>query len=197
LVLCELLVTDEYGFVKDLGTPKFIIDGGANIGLTSIHFLQQYPSARTISVEPFAETFEVCQKNLASYAERATTIQGAIWPKAGTVSLAPQSEEWANQVRDPAPGETGTAEAFTMTDLIALCGGAVDLLKLDVEGAEKEIFRSGATRWLPFVRNIVIELHDEECVTRLVKRAIQPAACFQQASVGTRKGRFERRLQAE
>jgi hypothetical protein len=38
----------------------------------------------------------------------------------------------------------------------------IDLLKMDVEKAEKEIF-SDHPEWLGRVRNIVIELHGEPC----------------------------------
>lgn len=165
-VLYELLVTNEYRLIDNLAPPRTIIDGGANIGLTGVYFLNRYSSARVISVEPFAETFEVCRKNLAPYASRATALQGAVWSHGGRVSLDPQWEDWVNKVREPAADEAGTAEAFTMPSLIAAAGGFVDLLKLDVEGSEKEIFGPGARDWLPFVRNIVIELHGPECVER-------------------------------
>jgi hypothetical protein len=39
----------------------------------------------------------------------------------------------------------------------------VDLLKLDIEGSEAEIFNSGAPPWLGAIRNIVIEFHGAEC----------------------------------
>jgi len=167
-VLYELLVTGEYDLVADLGSPKFIIDGGANIGATSVYFLQLYPSVRIIAVEPFAETLEVCEKNLAPYAGRAQVVHGAIWSHTGTVVLHREDEEWANKVREPLSGETGTAaaKAFSMAELIALRGESVDLLKLDIEGGEKEVFRPGTTDWLACIRNLVIELHDQECADR-------------------------------
>jgi hypothetical protein len=59
IVLYELLVTGEYQTVDKLNPPpQTIIDGGANIGLTSVHLLNQYPGSRVISLEPFADTFE-------------------------------------------------------------------------------------------------------------------------------------------
>ena len=166
-VLYELLVTNEYGILDNLDPPTTIIDGGANIGLTCMYFLHRYPGSRIISIEPFAETFQVCQKNVARYANRATALHGAIWSHAGRVSLDPQGQDWINQVRAPVEGETATTEAITMASLIKRSGGSVDLLKLDVEGSEKEIFGSGAQEWLPFVRNIVVELHGQDCKDRV------------------------------
>lgn len=164
-ILYEILVTNEYR-LENLKTPETIIDGGANIGLACVAMLNRFPSARIISVEPFAGTFEVCRKNLEPYGKRATALQGAIWPKEGRVRLDPQAEDCANKVTTSSDGDAATAEAFTMPALIDAAGGFVDLLKLDVEGSELEIFGPGAGEWLPFVRNIVIELHGQDCFDR-------------------------------
>ncbi|MDP1974289.1 MAG: FkbM family methyltransferase, partial [Sediminibacterium sp.] len=37
----------------------------------------------------------------------------------------------------------------------------IDLLKIDIEGAEKEVFESNYEYWLPLTKSIVIELHDQ------------------------------------
>jgi FkbM family methyltransferase len=167
LVLYEIVVTNEYDLVADLGSPRFVIDGGANIGLFSLYFLNRYPTARIVAVEPDSETAEVCRKNLAGYKDRATVVQGAIWSRAGSLCLEKTGEEWTTSVRAPGAGESGSTEAFTMASLIARGGGAgVDLLKLDVEGGEREIFGPNAQEWLPSIANIVIELHGPECEER-------------------------------
>jgi len=165
-VLYEILVTEEYAFACDLDSPKTVIDGGANIGLAAAYFLNRYPSARTISVEPFQGSIELCRKNLNPYAQRATVLHGAIWPDEGSVCLDPHGDWVNNRVRRSRPGEDGSVKAFTMESLISLSGGSVDLLKLDVEGSEKEIFGPGAGEWLPKVRNILIELHGPDCADR-------------------------------
>jgi FkbM family methyltransferase len=166
-VLYETLVTDEYDILAGLTPLRTIIDGGANIGITCLHFLHSHPEAKVIAVEPFADTFEVCRKNVTRYAGRVTAIHGAIWPHSGKISLDPQEQEWTNKVRALRDGEKGATEAVTMPSLIAAAGGSVDLLKLDVEGSEKEIFGPSAGEWLRFVRNIVIELHGPDCVERV------------------------------
>lgn len=61
-----------------------------------------------------------------------------------------------------------------MASLIARGRGAgVDLLKLDVEGGEREIFGPNSQEWLPSIANIVIELHGPECEARFFE-ALQP-----------------------
>ena len=166
MVLYEMLVTDEYGFVNGIESPKWIIDGGANIGLAAVYFLERYPTASVISIEPFAGTAELCRRNLAPYGSRAIVREAAIWPDEGSVCLDQRQQEWENRVRMASAGEAGTVKALTVGALIEESGGSVDLLKLDVEGSEREIFGAGAQQWLPRVRNIVIELHGEDCKER-------------------------------
>jgi hypothetical protein len=39
----------------------------------------------------------------------------------------------------------------------------VDLMKIDIEGAETTVFRIDVSNWLGRVRNICIELHGQAC----------------------------------
>jgi FkbM family methyltransferase len=48
----------EYALVGNLDSTAFIIDGGANIGIASLYFLNQYPTARLVAVEPSPANFE-------------------------------------------------------------------------------------------------------------------------------------------
>jgi FkbM family methyltransferase len=178
VVLYEILVTDEYGHVGDLGSPQFMIDAGANVGFAALHFLNRYPDVRIVAIEPDPQTIELCRKNLAPYAERVTILQGALWNRAGWICLQPHEAEFATSVRDAAEGESGSIQAFTISSVIAdyARGLPVDLLKIDVEGGEREIFDPGDLRWLSRVKNIVIELHGPDCEDRFFS-AIKPFKC--------------------
>ena len=151
---------------QDLDSPTFIIDGGANIGIASLYFLNRYPAARVVAVEPNPANFEILVKNLAPYAKRVTLLRGAIWKSNGRLHLELRQEEWATRVRADEGDQSGSVEAFTLPALIAYGNGTVDLLKLDIEGSEREIFGLEAQQWLPSVRNIAIELHGKECADR-------------------------------
>jgi FkbM family methyltransferase len=159
LALYEVLVTKEYELTADLDPPAFIIDGGANIGMASIYFLNRYPATRVLAVEPSPDNFDILRKNLAPYADRVTLIQGAIWKCDGHVSLQIGQQEWLSRVRED---QSGSIEAFTMRSLIGFGNGKVDVLKLDIEGGESEVFGPEAQEWLPGVRNIAIELHGDD-----------------------------------
>lgn len=140
-------------------TPKFIIDGGANIGYTTALFASKYPDATIVAVEPDPTTARILTKHCAAY-PNVHVIEAAIWKSSGTVCLHAQpGESWATQVSD---GPNGTVRAVTIEGLMDQFGASgVDLLKLDVEGAEREIF-AGDTEWMARVRVLVVELHGDD-----------------------------------
>ena len=66
--------------------------------------------------------------------------------------------------------------ATDINTLLAESGSdAIDLLKIDIERSEVEVFARNFEPWLGRVRNLVIELHDEEC-RRVFFQALSPYA---------------------
>jgi len=169
VALYEVLVTQEYALTAELETSPLIIDGGANIGVASLYFLNRYPRARVIAVEPDPANLELCRMNLAPYGNRVTLIHGAIWKSGGRLTLEMGRQEWLSRVRDD---QSGSIEAFTIPSLMEHGDGKIDLLKLDIEGSEGEVFGPDAREWLPRVRNIAIELHGEENKARFLAALI-------------------------
>lgn len=52
-------------------------------------------------------------------------------------------------------------KAITIDDILKKSGhDQIDILKLDVEGAEKEIFSNSYEYWLPRVKVLILEIHD-------------------------------------
>jgi FkbM family methyltransferase len=140
-------------------SPNVIVDAGANIGLASVFFANKYPRAKLISVEPVGENLSLLRKNMAGY-ENSSIVGAAIWSHDGSVGVTNESNDaWGFQTIE------GSLEpnipAMTMSTLMELCGiDYIDLLKIDVEGAEKEIF-DNASEWIGRVGAIAIELHDQ------------------------------------
>jgi hypothetical protein len=47
----------------------------------------------------------------------------------------------------------------------------ISLLKIDIEGSEKEVFENNVDEWLPAVQTMVLELHDnvkKGCTSSLI-----------------------------
>jgi FkbM family methyltransferase len=142
--------------------PKTIVDLGANIGMASIYYANLYPDARIVAVEAEASNFEVLSRNVASYSS-ILPIHAAVWNRDGNVALA--APQGANDAIDKIvfavhDGEGISVRAITMQSLMSEAGiSDIDLLKVDIEGAEKELFET-ALSWIHSVRCIAIELHD-------------------------------------
>jgi FkbM family methyltransferase len=136
-----------------------IIDGGANIGLVARAFHERWPDAEILAVELAAENLPILRDNLQAVTG-ARVIHGAVWGAVGEVCVAnPEAEPWAFRASDVHPGEERVA-AYSVTQLLDSVGWpTVDLLKLDIEGAEVEVFGS-AHEWIHRVDCIAAELHD-------------------------------------
>jgi FkbM family methyltransferase len=167
------LAIKDFDILHDLGSPRLMIDAGANIGMASLYFLNRYPGLKIVAIEPDPETFEICRINLAPYSDRVVLLQGAIWSSCGNVVLVKGELEWNSHVADVADGTDASVRAYDVPALIAAGGGGtVDFLKVDIEGGETELFGKNTETWLPEIKNISIEFHGDEC-ERIFFRALE------------------------
>jgi FkbM family methyltransferase len=143
-----------------------LIDLGANIGLASLYFASHYCNCRVFAVEPHPETYNLLTRNLQSLiaAGRCKTLEAAVWDRAG-VKLVPSGEEPDSfssfAVIESRSGESRNSpiESFTMDQVLEMSGfSTVDLLKVDIEGAERQLLR-GDVSWLDRVSALAIEFH--------------------------------------
>ena len=164
-VFLQIFVDKDYEF--NLGfEPEIIIDGGANIGLTSIYLKNKYPNAKIIAVEPDAENLEVLQTNLGKYSNVFVKHAG-LWSKKARGKIYDKYGvgKWGLVVEE-FDGEAGQknlmlTDTLTIPDIMDEFGlDRIDLLKLDIETAEKEVFGGNYMTWLPKTKAIIIELHD-------------------------------------
>jgi hypothetical protein len=100
------------------------------------------------------------RENTALY-PNVTVLQAAIWHRKTFLKIVNQEDEkWAFQVQESECHE-GSMEAITIEDIIESSStGFIDILKLDIEGAEKEVF-SSSQGWLDKVGILIVELHDK------------------------------------
>jgi FkbM family methyltransferase len=154
-------------------TPHLIIDGGANIGLTTAFYAQRYPQARIVAIEPSTENCDCLRQNCASF-ENVSIVEGGLWTSSGHLRLAnPTAEAWSFQCEPATAGSEGAFPAYSVDRIIDDSGIALcDLMKLDIEGAEEQLFASAG--WLQRVNAILVEVHGEAA-----DRAIK-AACSEQ-----------------
>jgi FkbM family methyltransferase len=152
--------------------PQVILDAGAYTGLSSSYFAMRYPEARVIALEPDAQNFALLNRNVSSF-KNVRTINGALWNQSGALIITdPGSGAWSFRVTKPAdpsvepadvasePSNGSRIQAYSVSDIMRECGvDRIDLLKLDIEGSEKEVL-SDSDSWISHVSAISIELHD-------------------------------------
>lgn len=156
----EVLIDEGYSFPTEQ-TPRLIIDAGANVGYTSVYFANRFPDATIIAVEPDRGNFRMLQRNTAAY-PKVRCVQAGVWSRDCFLKVSnPEAGACAFQVEETEE-PANAIPAVTLTTLLDSSGHLwIDILKLDVEGAEKQLFSApDCARWLARTDLMMIELHD-------------------------------------
>jgi FkbM family methyltransferase len=156
----EILLRGQYALDIPF-TPRTIVDAGGNIGLASIYYARRYPLARVISVEAEASNFEILRRNVSPFAN-IVPVHAALWKQDGFISVSGRDnatngrDKWGFITHE---GGGARVRAVTMPTLMREHNiASIDLLKVDIEGSEKELFES--CDWADRVQALAIELHD-------------------------------------
>lgn len=153
-VLQEIFTQRAYEL--SIPTPSVILDLGSHMGASLLYFRSRYPDARIIGVEPDPRTFERLRQNAAQLGVEVR--HAAVTPRDGEVTFYPARQGWSSSLY-PNGSDPVVVTGRSLDSLLDELGLAtVDLLKLDVEGAEHDLLAS--SRRLSDVRMIVGELHD-------------------------------------
>jgi FkbM family methyltransferase len=154
----QIFVDDQYKIEVPFG-PKVIIDLGANVGFASIYFANRFPDAKILAVEPDAGNYEAAKRNTAAYSN-ITLIQGAVWHTTESINVIDSGHGEAAYMIEKGEGKN-MVKAYTLKDIMEMMKvSSIDILKIDIEGAEKEIFETGAEAWVPVSKLIIVETHD-------------------------------------
>jgi FkbM family methyltransferase len=173
----EVFVRQAY-FIEKMAKirPSVIIDAGANIGITSIFFALAYPNARIFSIEPEERNYELLKRNTAAYPQ-ITSIHAALWNRDQDVEIEdPGRGAWAFQVKEAGAGPRNMV--VPGVSVLGLCRrfgiDQIDIFKIDIEGAERELFSSEPGGWLAITEHLILELHDRlaDGCSRSLYRAI-------------------------
>ena len=158
----EILIRGQYECHLDR-TPRVIVDGGANIGLAAVFYANRYPGARIIALEPESSNYTMLRKNVAPY-PNVSAVQAALWSSNTEVDLIDlDARHTTFQTRETAVASKralARVKAITIDRLIRDFDiDWIDLLKIDIEGAEKDVFEF-PERWISRVGVVAVELHD-------------------------------------
>ena len=131
-----------------------------------------------MAIEAELGNFGICRQNLEPYSSRVRAIHGAVWPRSEPLIVVrgepEQVKEWAFSVRPCRDGEPKEIDGISLNDVVESSSKKwIDLLKIDIEGGERELFASGFESWLSRTRTIVIETHGPEC-REVFLQAVKP-----------------------
>jgi FkbM family methyltransferase len=158
----KVIAEREY-YLPELRNVRTIIDAGANIGLASVFFAETFPGARIIALEPESSNFELLKRNTAPY-PNIVCLKKALWRESGTITIVdPGDGNWGFRTSNDDltnVKRVDQVDCMTVLDLMKQFDfPRIDLLKVDIEGSEKEVF-ADAVAWIGQVDTIVVELHD-------------------------------------
>lgn len=134
-----------------------ILDCGSNIGISVLNYKRQFPGAKIIAFEPDPEFVPILHQNLQQNgAADVSVVESAVWVEDGEMSWYSEGVDGSKLVTSPqTDGQTLTVHTV---DLAPYLANGVDLIKLDIEGAEYKVVTTLGDK-LKQVRNMIIECH--------------------------------------
>jgi len=144
-----------YRFVSNEDVPR-ILDCGAGIGLSACYFKQLFPKSEIIAFEPDPRVYEVLKRNCESWgADDIRLIPKAVWTCETTLAF-PRDGNASGRVDEMATdADVPKVPTCRLRDYLT---HRVDLLRLDIEGAEVDVLLDCADR-LGEVRNLAVDYH--------------------------------------
>ena len=159
------------GFYIRIGEPVqdgwVVVDIGAGIGDFCIQAAYGNPNTIVYAFEPYAGSFNLLKRNLSKNGiGNVRVFQTAIWHEDGDLKLDLSAGE-PLQFSSVEPGKNESALPFDTVSALSLASfikheniSRIDLLKLDCEGAEYDIFLSVPSKVLSLIDRIVMEYHE-------------------------------------
>lgn len=147
--------------------PLTIFDCGGNVGYAAVWFAMRYPQARIVSIEPDRDNYALLVRNTSPF-RNVMPIHAAVWGSDTALDVVDIGHgECSFETRPvgegPRTSVVGRSLALSLPTLMRMLDvTSIDLLKMDVEGAETQVL-AGDLAWLRCVGVVVIEFHDERC----------------------------------
>ena len=178
LVFNQIFVKQEYQHVLDWlslidpqGQIGTIVDLGGNIGCAALFFSTRFPAADIFCVEPEAGNYNRLRLNLELNPDRKIkSRRAAIWMKSCKLQCVhdfrdkKESSSRFVELLDDNKASAQQADAMDIRILMQLAGfKRIDLLKMDIEGAEAALFRDADFQSFlkANVLRVAVEVHEE------------------------------------
>ena len=151
----QIFGSDLYGFQVDTDCPV-ILDCGAHIGLASIYFANKYPNSQIHAFEADPAIAGMLVDNIESLKLKNVTVYPkAVWINEDGVNFT-QSGDDSGFINKEELNGLGKVPSISLKKILE--NQHVDLLKLDIEGAEYQVIND-CRQVLSNVKNIIVEVH--------------------------------------
>jgi FkbM family methyltransferase len=153
----ECFCKQDYAAVS---SARCVVDFGSNIGISVLYFLTHFPEARVYAYEPDPKNIERLRSNLTAYADRYELDPAAVGTGNGRARFGrePTGRYGGLGLDFPDQIEVEVRDANEILCKILALEGAIDLLKIDVEGQERAILLALSDTTLSGIRSIAVEL---------------------------------------
>jgi FkbM family methyltransferase len=154
--LWTVFVSGEYGDHLPAQPPRLIVDAGANVGSATLWFRERFPDARVIAIEANPTAFARLERNVGDD-PNVEVIHAALSDTDGKLSFALEpTTTLQGRLQDGAGGVVVEALTLaTVRDRFA-AGAPIDVLKLNIEGAEWPVLAGP----LANIGTIAMEIHE-------------------------------------
>jgi FkbM family methyltransferase len=155
--ILQSVVREEYGCQIASGDMKVMVDAGAFIGDTAAYFLSRFPELKVWALEPQPDNYSLALENLAPYGQRVSLLPYGLAASSGKACFAGAATGGGLSAKG------NVVNVISMSDLMERYQiSRIDLLKIDIEGGEKDVLAPSASIWLNRVDMIMVELHSSE-----------------------------------
>lgn len=150
----EIFNREIYNFNHPNAAPR-ILDCGANIGISCLYFRRRFPQAKITAFEPDPDIFAFLKENLAGAGcGDIELVAKGVWSSDTTLKFHSEGSD-AGRI-DTSIGCNGIK--IPTVRLCDYLSESIDLLKIDIEGAETKVILD-IVPCLANVRNIFVEYH--------------------------------------
>lgn len=160
----EIFTQNVYYFETKNPEPV-IIDAGAHIGLATLYFKKLYPDAHVTAIEPNPQVLHLLKQNIEqNHLENVSVFPIALSETTGEKSFFIDSSEYkwwsTGSFESGAWNHQQSSKAITVETqpLSFFLQRPIDLLKIDIEGAEFAVLREAAAQ-LKQVKHLILEFH--------------------------------------
>src|SRR5579864_6131894 len=171
LVFREIFLEDVYKpaitALALTGHGLRVLDCGANIGLFPVQCANCFDNPSVACIEPDSGNLETLRANVAGLTVEVQSIRAFVGVRDGHGYLEDcGSGEWGFKLSHTHVPGTKPIPVLTVPSVLRSVGwDQVDLLKMDIEGTEAEVF-ADCLEWIDSVRSIIVEIHPPYTIQR-------------------------------